>query len=328
MKLPLTRLVRGVGYILVLGTAAVLVAPLVYGIAVLRPVTTQAPGVSGGRPVATASTGPASSAPVASGSSNPLDIAAGIQAFIDLHNRTYTWLATDPANTKMAGQFVFYVDGVGTFLPGGTATVAVHSAHDVQITYDGTGSIDAAAKMDLEFGRSITQGTPTPALIRLDAHIDTDHHTAEISFWAGGKQGTTVQDANGDHRSGATHYQLVATQPESPTDTANSIARLTKAQDWSGLYALCDTSYQTLVSRDQWLQEEPAAFTSWLAGASITDVTASAISTPNGDAGYWTAQFTLTLTASGAAGTKTRTSTVILIYEANGWHIATGTNAH
>ena len=202
-----------------------------------------------------------------------------------------------------------------------------HGEHDLDVTYDGAGSIDKAAKMDLELARSLTAGTPTPTTIRLSAHIDPDHHTAEINFWAGGKSGTNEHGADGDHRTASTHYQLLAKQPESPDGTAKTIARLTKAQDWSGLYALCDTSYRNLVSKDQWLKEESAAFSAWLNGATISDVSVSALSAPTNDVGYWTARFTLTITASGTAGKNSRSSVVILVYEASGWHMATGKSA-
>jgi hypothetical protein len=95
-------------------------------------------------------------------------------------------------------------------------------------------------------------------------------------------------------------------------------------QDWPGLYALCDTSYRNLVSKDEWLKEESASFSAWLNGATISDVSVSALSAPTNDVGYWTARFTLTITATGA---NSRSSVVILIYEASGWHMATGKSA-
>jgi hypothetical protein len=327
MKLHLTQFARGAGFVLIIATAVVLTAPLVYGVLAVRSTESQVSDRDHPRPDATPTVGAQSPGPVATPSVNPQDLSAGFEAFTDLHRRTYTWIGIEPANKQLFGQFVFYVEGVGTFTPGTTAKVTKHSRNDVEVSYDGPGSVDAAAKMDLELDRSISQGTPTPILIRLDGHIDPDHHTAEINLWAGGKERTAEHGDEGDHRAGATHYQLVATRPESPTDAVNKIVRLTKAQDWSSLYELCDTSYRSLVSKDQWLQEEPAAFTSWLAGANLTDVKTSDITTPNGDAGYWTAKFTLTLTASGTAGTQTHSSTVILVYEATGWHMATGTNA-
>jgi hypothetical protein len=82
----------------------------------------------------------------------------------------------------------------------------------------------------------------------------------------------------------------------------NVVVGATKAQDWNALYAMCDTSYRALVSKDQWLTEEPAAISAWLAGDTLSDVVASDISAPNGDAGYWTATFTPTLVADGPAG--------------------------
>jgi hypothetical protein len=119
----------------------------------------------------------------------------------------------------------------------------------------------------------------------------------------------------------------VAKQPDSPDATAKTIARLTKAQDWAGLYGLCDTSYRNLASKDQWLKEESAGFSAWLNGATISDVSVSALSAPTNDVGYWTARFTLTITTSGTAGMNSRSSVVILIYEASGWHMATGKSA-
>jgi hypothetical protein len=81
------------------------------------------------------------------------------------------------------------------------------------------------------------------------------------------------------------------------------------------------------VSKDEWLKEESTAFSGWLNGATISDVSVSAVSEPTNDVGYWTARFTLTITASGTAGKNSRSSVVILVYEASGWHMATGKSA-
>jgi hypothetical protein len=78
------------------------------------------------------------------------------------------------------------------------------------------------------------------------------------------------------------------------------------------------------VSKDEWLKEESTAFSGWLNWATISDVSASTLSAPTNDVGYWTAQFTLTITPTGA---NSRSSVVILIYEATGWHMATGKSA-
>jgi hypothetical protein len=43
----------------------------------------------------------------------------GVEAFVDLHRRTYAWFGTGPANAQLFGHLVFYVEGKGTFLPTG-----------------------------------------------------------------------------------------------------------------------------------------------------------------------------------------------------------------
>jgi hypothetical protein len=238
MELRRVRLAKGIGKLLILGTAVALVAPLVYAMTVVRPAATL-PSSGAGQAhessdaKSTSSVAPASSqtiGPTSSPTYNLTDATSGLYAFTDLGRRTYAWVGTNPANKQTYGSFVFYVDGVGTFLPTGVAEVTVRPGRkDLDVTYDGAGSIDKAATMDLELARSLTTGTPTPTAIQLSAHIDPDHHTAEINFWVGGNPGTNEHGADGDHRTGSTHYQLVATQPESPDATARTIARLTKA---------------------------------------------------------------------------------------------------
>jgi hypothetical protein len=321
----LVRLGKAIGFVLIVGTALVLAAPAIVGIGYMTSSPTVGPSRSPG-PITT----PRSTivpAPTPPASFDAAKLAAGYEAFTDLSHRAYAWFGIDPANTALYGKFVFYVEGAGTFTPSATAKVANRGRNDVEVTYDGKGSLDAGAKMDLELDRSLAQGSPAPTLLRLDGHIDPSSHTAQIDVWAGGKDGSDEHDADGEHRAGAAHYKLVATQPDSPAAAINAIVGATKAQDWNALYALCDTSYRALVSKDQWLAEEPAAISAWLAGDTLSDVVASDISAPNGDAGYWTATFTLTLVADGPAGHLTHASQVVLVYEATGWHIATGRQA-
>ena len=121
MKPKLSQFARGAGLVLVVGAAIILVAPLAWGKPDVQSSVTGPAGHADS--VRSHAAGTNQPSPVATPSASQQDLTAGVEGFIDLHKRSYAWLGTDPANTQLFGHFVFYVEGVGTFLPTGTATV-------------------------------------------------------------------------------------------------------------------------------------------------------------------------------------------------------------
>ena len=135
MELHRVRLAKGIGRILILGTAVALAAPLVYAMTVVRPATTQPSSGAGNADVSAAVRVTGSAAPASSPISSLTDATAGLYAFTDLGRRTYAWIGTNAANKQTFGGFAFYVDGVGTFLPSGVAKVRGRlGEHDLDVT--------------------------------------------------------------------------------------------------------------------------------------------------------------------------------------------------
>ena len=260
----------------------------------------------------TAAVGTNGSLPGAPTVARAVDPSRGFAAFVDPQRSTFFWAGIDSSNPAIYAHFVFYVQGVGSFMPGGAATVNVNSDHSVVVRYTGPGFVDHAAVMNLALARSTASGTPTATDVRLEAQINPDHHTASAQLW-----------------SGADTYKLVSVRPSAdPAATAQSIATLMKAQNWSAIYDQLDSSYRALVTRNQWVQDESTALSTWLAGATLTNVTVGSTSSAVEDPGYWSARFTLILTAQGTSGTKTRTLNGVLILEGNAWRFFTGEASH
>lgn len=240
-----------------------------------------------------------------------VDPSGGFAAFIDSQRSTYFWTGIDSSNTALYAHFVFYVQGVGSFMPGGAATVEPKSDHSAIVHYTGPGFVDHAAVMNLALARSTASGTPTATDVRLEAQVNPDHHTASAQLW-----------------SGPNTYKLVSVRPSAdPAGTAQTIATLMKAQNWAANYDQLDSSYRALVTRNQWVQEESSALSAWLAGATLTNVTVGSTSPATEDPGYWTARFTLILTAQGGSGTKTHQLNGVLILEGSTWRFFTGEEA-
>ncbi len=260
----------------------------------------------------TAAVGMNGSLPGAPTVARAVDSSRGFAAFVDSQRSTYFWAGIDNSNPALYAHFVFYVQGVGSFMPNGAATVEPKSDHSVIVRYTGPGFVDHAAVMNLALARSIASGPPIATDVRLEAQINPDHHTASAQLW-----------------SGPDTYKLVSVRPSAdPATTAQSIATLMKAQNWSAIYDQLDSSYRALITRNQWVQEETAALSGWLAGKTLTDVTVGTTSAAAEDPGYWSARFTLILTAQGASGTTTRTLNGVLILEGNAWRFFTGEASH
>lgn len=229
--------------------------------------------------------------------------------FLDHNSGAYLRLQLDP-NQPRYGSFVAAVPGVGLIWPTGAADVVPNSSHDTQLRYDSNGYVDHGARLDPEFGVDYHfTGTQTSALVRLIGHIDPAHHTGVAELWVDGK-----------------HFQLVAQGDPShsnPADgTVKAVLGAYRAQDWTSLYKLTDTSLTT----GQSVQQFTALLTSGLAGGHITAAqTTGPVAYTTTSAGTTFAQVPVTLTQTSTQGTSQNgDATMQLIDDTGGvWHLLT-----
>jgi hypothetical protein len=227
--------------------------------------------------------------------------AAMTNGFQDHTSNDYLRIQLDPTAANYGG-FVVAIPGTGLTWAAQPAAASTKSDHSVQLRYDGTGYLDANAKLDTEFGVGYqTVGAPTTITLRLIGQVDPAHTSGSIELWVNG-----------------IHYQFAAAPAPQNADTVgNAVLAALKANDWTALYNLADDSLRGGGTAAQFTQQVQAQFG---AGGQVSDAHSIGATTyTTNQAGVSYANLPVSITVIHAGATQTATGTLVLIDDQGSW---------
>jgi hypothetical protein len=203
------------------------------------------------------------------------------------------------------GSYTVAITGTGLISSTNPSTVKVNNAHDVQLRYDGTATLDPAATLDPVFGAGFTpSGQNQPAAVRIDGHVDPAHHTASIELWVNG-----------------VHHHLGQDASHSPADpTLTRITTDLTGGNWADLYEVTVPTVRADISAANFAQRTAAGLPGTITSATTGPVTYTTVAT-----GLTWASTPLTLTVTKDGTTTTLHATVKLVYATGSWMLYTMT---
>jgi hypothetical protein len=232
--------------------------------------------------------------------SSPTEASAdytGFHAFIDKDQDTYFSFTLD-SMTKPTGSAAFGVQGVG-IVDLASPTYIVHNVHSMSIRYEGQAALETDAKLDLDFGLNQPGSTVQTVTARVIGQVDLDHGTATVEFWLNG-----------------THYSLVGGRPNKSPDRA--LTNLTSAiskRDWAAVYGMTAPLWAKLTTRDAWISQMTAYWSSHYGTATPEVTLTSAPVLVDSGLGYWTASVKFSI----KAGSVIDAMNVTMQYVGDSW---------
>ena len=218
-------------------------------------------------------------------------------------------MTTDPESST----FSFFKPGVGIIEPGGQLVIksdhgtgkpgsssSLDDTSALDISYQGSGTLDAKVTVDPLTGEGVPSGTSTPITLRIQVTIDAGQLAATAEVWAGK-----------DHYSANSHGH-----PPDADATVRKLIDVLKREDWGGLYDLMASSVRNAISRQQFI----AQITASDHGKPISITAQSPVSYSS--AVFPEAQIALVITYQDNSGAKVTTQPVaIFTWEQNGWYL-------
>ena len=230
-------------------------------------------------------------------------LAESRHTFIDTVDHTQLLIYLDPSVAHY-GAFSFAAQGAGLFGNVRPATIDVAGPHAVDVSYDGAGTLDPAARLDFVFGLDWPSGQAQPAAIRLTASLDPIAGAASADLWTGGA-----------------HYRLRVQPPPRNADQAlAAVLRAYRNEDWSALYDLYFSGLRAQLSRADFV----ARISTGVAGWRVVDAqVVSPITYSDGQAGFFMAVAQVRITRSRQGATRTDVAQAELLWENGRWALLT-----
>ncbi len=228
-------------------------------------------------------------------------------SFIDQQTGRYLTVQLMPQQTT-TGTFTFAVPGVGLFISSIPARVASKDRSTITLYYDGAGTLDREAKLDiLGATRTQTSGVVAVVHIRLEAEVDRAQGSAHAQLWS-------------DNAS----YTMESRVPQHDADRAlKAIIDALVDQDWHMLYAYNSRLLRTTKSEGAFATMMDNAVRAVGAPVRGSIVTVPAYSSKEG--GHFLATARLALTTEKGDMRQVRTYDVQVVPDADGWRY-TGMN--
>jgi hypothetical protein len=209
----------------------------------------------------------------------------GYHAYTDATDSTFFAFTLD-SMTAPSGMAEFGIVGQGVIVMP-TPTFAFDSSHQIHVGYDGTGTLESDATLDLDFGlaKPGTQSQSVPA--RLIANIDTNKETANVEFWLNGR-----------------HYKAQGGRPtESPDHAMAALAMAMQKGDWGSVYDQAAPVWQSYMGRSQFISQWNSGWQAQFGTGSVTVQLLDAPQLNDTGLGFWTAYADLSISSPKASAT-------------------------
>jgi hypothetical protein len=169
----------------------------------------------------------------------------------------------------------------------------------MSIGFDGTGALDATAKLDLDFGLNQPSSQTQSVRFRIVGEVDLVHNTCSIQACINGK-----------------HYNVIGKRPSKAPDKALSdLLGALGRSDWGAVYDMSAPIFRQQIGRTDFVAQATSLWQSTVGAGSFTLHLVTPPVLGNGRYGVWTATATFVVTGS----TGSPTYTVTLAWENDTW---------
>src|SRR5664280_381691 len=221
----------------------------------------------------------------------------GFHAYIDAGHGTYFGFTLD-SMSKPTGTASLGVKGVG-MVDFGAPKYVIHNGHSIDITFDGSATLETDAVVDLNLGLNQPGQNIKTVSARLQGDIDPEADRAQVELWLNGK-----------------HYTMEGDRPDaSPDQALDRMVDAVAHQNWGSLYDMGSPTLQQMATRTAFVNGMASGWQSHIGSGKATVRLTSTPKLVDSAFGYWAAQAGLKITS----GQTSFTFTVILQYVGNRW---------